>query len=162
EEGQKKKAEDEAKQRKRAEEEEDRANRLLYAERLALAQSYWEEGEVAAAREKLDEAQAHRDTWEHRYLSTLMNHRGQRTLMGHTRAVLSVCFSPDGKRLASGSEDSTLKEWDAATGRNLRTLTGHQGGVFSLSFSPDGKRIASGSWVPYNPGELKLWEATTG
>jgi WD40 repeat protein len=47
------------------------------------------------------------------------------TLKGHTDAVLSVAFSPDGKRLASASGDKTVKVWDAQTGQDMRTLKGH-------------------------------------
>jgi parallel beta-helix repeat protein len=68
-----------------------------------------------------------------------------RTLAGHTSYVLSVAFSPDGKVLASGSGDTTIKLWDVATGTLLRTLQGHTDFVFSVAFSPDGKILASGS-----------------
>ena len=66
-------------------------------------------------------------------------------LQGHTDEVNSVSFSPDGDTVASGSDDETLRLWDASTGKLIRTLTGHTGWVRSVSFSPDGRRIASGS-----------------
>jgi parallel beta-helix repeat protein len=79
-----------------------------------------------------------------------------RTLSGHTGSVHSVAFSPDGKILASGSWDWTIKLWDVATGKEIRTLSGHTGSVHSVAFSPDGKILASGS------DEIKLWDVTTG
>ena len=80
------------------------------------------------------------------------------TLKGHKRFVKSVAFSPDGKRIVSGSWDVTLKVWDASTGRQLRTLKGHAAIVTSVAFSPDGKRIVSGSY----DNTLKVWDASTG
>ena len=70
------------------------------------------------------------------------------TLKGHSDFVSSVGFSPDGKRIVSGSGDKTLKVWDAQTGKETLTLKGHEGSfVSSVSFSPDGKRIVSGSTI---------------
>ena len=53
-----------------------------------------------------------------------------------------MAFSPDGKRIVSGSDDNTVKVWDARTGQEVLTLKGHTDGVISVAFSPDGKRIA--------------------
>jgi WD40 repeat protein len=80
------------------------------------------------------------------------------TLEGHSFGVTSVGFSPDGKRIVSGSNDATVKVWDAQTGQETLTLTGHSDWVRSVSFSPDGKRIVSGS----SDTTLKVWDAQTG
>jgi len=64
---------------------------------------------------------------------------------GHTDNVNAVAFSPDGTRIASGSNDDDVRVWDATDGGNEYVYTGHTDGVRAVAFSPDGTRIASGS-----------------
>ena len=58
----------------------------------------------------------------------------------------SVVFSPDGRHIASGSTDKTLRLWEAASGREIRRFEGHTSPVEAVAFSPDGRHIVSGSW----------------
>jgi len=79
----------------------------------------------------------------------------------HAARVLSAAFSPDGAQVVTGSQDGTVKLWDAATGRLVRTLGRHSDRdlVFQVvAFSPDGTRALSG----IDRGGMKLWDVTTG
>ncbi|HLJ95397.1 MAG TPA: serine/threonine-protein kinase [Gemmataceae bacterium] len=75
---------------------------------------------------------------------------------GHPDIVMSLVFSPNGKRLVSASRDGTVKVWDAQTGQEMLTLKGHSGYVSTVAFSPEGHRLASASY----DGTVKFWDAT--
>src|SRR5438105_151217 len=76
------------------------------------------------------------------------------TLKAHSKDVLCVALSPDGKLLASGSKDATIKLWDVAERKELAALAGHSGPVQSVAFSPDGALLCSGEMY----GQVKVWD----
>ena len=84
------------------------------------------------------------------------------TFTEHTDVVWRVAFNPDGKRLASASGDSTVKVWDAQTGKVIHSLPAlpktKNRQNFSVAFSPDGKRLAS----EFGDKKVKVWDAQTG
>jgi WD40 repeat protein len=87
-----------------------------------------------------------------------INTKPIKILQGHRDFINSISFSPNGKLLASGSNDKTIKIWDVANAKEIKTLTGHSDGVQWVNFSRDGKLLASTS----NDQSIKLWNVTTG
>jgi WD40 repeat protein/serine/threonine protein kinase len=151
-------AADEKVARDRAEKQLLRSEWLLYASQINLARQAWESNDIVVANHYLEACRTDFRGWEHDYLFTLFN-RDQQTLRGHTGIVSCVAFSPDGKRIASGSWDKPVKVWDAVTGQETLTLKGHPNGVLSVAFSPDGARLATSG---ASENTVKVWDADTG
>ncbi|MGK0519441.1 MAG: WD40 repeat protein [Planctomycetota bacterium] len=90
-------------------------------------------------------------------------HRGQFedrpefSLVGHVGTVYCVAFSPDGSRIATGGNDTTVTIWDAQTGERLLVLHGHELYVMGLAWSPDGRLLASAS----GDTTIRLWDSLT-
>jgi WD40 repeat protein len=80
------------------------------------------------------------------------------TFAGHKDFVKSCAFSPDGRRIVSGSFDGMIKIWNAETGEEIHTLRGHKTSVNAVIVTPDGKHFVSGS-SDYN---LKVWDMESG
>ena len=78
------------------------------------------------------------------------------TLRGHGDRIDSVCFSPDGRRIASGSEDLTVKIWDVESAQNFLTLKGHTDTVIKICFAPDGRQL-----ITSDLGTTRIWKAAS-
>jgi WD40 repeat protein/predicted Ser/Thr protein kinase len=129
----------------------------LHQYRAALAQRELESNQVGRLKELLVEWPQERRGWEWHRLNYLCD-RSVQTLRGHGDRVTCVSYSPDGRHVASGSQDQTVRVWDVATGREVLQFPSHSGGNISLAYSPDGRLIVSAS-----PDKMvRCWEAATG
>ena len=111
---------------KLAEERAEDYRRSLYFKNIALADLSYRDGSLRRVRELLDSCPDDLRAWEWHRLSHMSSDQSYMTLRGHTGGVWGVAISPDGKRVASCSDDSTIKVWDAVTGDELTTLRGHK------------------------------------
>jgi WD40 repeat protein/serine/threonine protein kinase len=150
-------------QRQRIEQEQRTTRRNLYAADMYLLQHALEEGNYGLARRSLE---AHRPSpgqedlrgFEWRFFWKLCQGESLETWRGHSNLVSCVAVSPDGKTLASGSWDSSIRLWDLASRRVVTTFSMNTGQVNSVAFSPDGRFLTAGN----DSGPAKLWELASG
>jgi WD40 repeat protein len=141
-------AEQARRQQRLASEQELLARRRFYAAQMNLAMQAWEAGDVARTLDLLETqrpqlGQQDLRSFEWYYLWRLCNARLYRVLYGRMESVTRVAFSPNGRTLASASQDGTICFWDVSSGQETRVLkTGCT--VWSIAFTPDGKILASG------------------
>lgn len=79
------------------------------------------------------------------------------TMSGHSREISSLAISSNGKMLATGSVDMTVRLWDPIAKEHVAGLQGHGGEVGAVAFSPDGKLLASGEMYK----KVKIWDVAT-
>jgi len=152
-------AHEEAKQAKSiAQEQRNQARRSLYCANMLVARQDWEGGRVGPLWELLDAHRPKHDDqdfrgWEWYYLQSLL-HKDLFTLCGHTGAVNSVAWSPDRRHIASGSDDHTVRIWNAIEAKPVSVLSDHSLQVNLVTWSPDGRYLASAS----NDETVKVWD----
>jgi WD40 repeat protein/tRNA A-37 threonylcarbamoyl transferase component Bud32 len=149
--------EDEAEQRRIAE-------RSLYFARMVLARKHWEAGLIVRTRELLAHyrnasagIQEDPRGWEWYYLNALC-HQESITFRGHTGAVRSVAWSPDGQAIVSAGDDCVLRIWSLVDRKEVKIWKGHSVAVCSVRWNPNGNRIASLD----ESGEIRLWDVNAG
>jgi WD40 repeat protein len=131
----------------------DAAEWQTYRANIAAVVSALQVHNNAAARRYLDAAPEQFRNWEWRHLASRIDD-GHVTLRGHEDKVYTLAFSPDGRHLATGAKDRTIRVWDVATGRTAAVLRGHGDTVSQVVVSSDGQRLAS---TDHTEGPVRLW-----
>jgi eukaryotic-like serine/threonine-protein kinase len=133
----------------------------LYAADVAVASQAIQNGNFGLARRTLEALRPqHGETdlrgFEWRYLWNLCRGDQLATLTGHERTVTCAAFSPAGNRLATGSQDGTVRIWNAAKREVMTTLKVTSNAVWSVAFTPDGKDLMTGCLE-----NVEFWDTTS-
>uniref|UniRef100_UPI0025896DEC WD40 repeat domain-containing protein n=1 Tax=uncultured Treponema sp. TaxID=162155 RepID=UPI0025896DEC len=83
-------------------------------------------------------------------------------LEGHTDTILSITYSPDGRYIASGSRDGTVRLWCALTGKEIKKFFGHKYGTVVSAFSTNGKFLFADPFSSNDGETSKIWDIETG
>jgi WD40 repeat protein len=129
----------------------------LYFTQLKTAEAYYRHNQIGEAKNILLSVPENKRTFEWDLLFARMD-RSIQTLAAHSKPVVGIAISKDGKLLATGSADSSIIIWDASTYQIMRRIAAHKGQVTTLDFSPDGKTLISGS----TDKSLRLWNVMNG
>ena len=121
----------------------DRTIRLWDAQWDAQSDAQWDAQRDTQRNAQVEQGKAKKNSTKKK--NSTNSNKPLQVLKGHEHGVWTVAFSPDGKTLASGSADQTVRVWDIATGECEQTFAGHSNWVWIVAFSPDGKTLASGS-----------------
>ena len=149
---------DESRQRQRAESDESKLVHELYVAKMNVVRQAWEENSLERVRTLLQETSTYADRGFEWFYWQRQMHLDLKTLRCHREGIHALAYSPDGKRMVTGSEDHTARVWDIANGRELFPLRGHTGTVESVAYSPDGQRLVTGS----DDHVAIVWDAATG
>ena len=154
------------------------ADRRLYVAEMNLAQQAWEESNIPVLTEHLASQRPASNLdpdlrgFEWYYLDRLLA-SDLRTLRGTSRPLLALAYNPDGRTIAAGGHDKTIRIWDAGSGKLVRALSGHTGMIAAIAFSPDGRKLASAGKdglvlmegevrSPDKDNVLRLWDVDSG
>jgi WD40 repeat protein len=129
----------------------------LYLTQLKTAEAYYRHNQIGEAKNILLSVPKNKRTFEWELLDARMD-RSIQTLTAHAKPVVGITISKDGKLIATGSADSSIIIWDAATYQIIRRIAAHKGQVTTLDFSPDSKTLISGS----TDKSLRLWNVNDG